>query len=81
MMLCNCKPLELCCRRVTKMRTSLALQKFQRLALVLCVIQLFVWGLLVGRAIGRGWTVAFVVAIGDSLLGLLIVSLKVLVIH
>ena len=51
------------------------------LALVLCVIQLFVWGLLVGRAIGRGWTVAFVVAIGDSLLGLLIVSLKVLVIH
>jgi hypothetical protein len=51
------------------------------LALLVCVVQLFVWGLLVGRAIGRGWPVALVVAIGDSLLGLLIVSLKVLVIH
>jgi len=51
------------------------------LALVICVAQLFIWGLLVGRAIGRGWTVALVVAVGDSLLGLLVVTLKVLVIH
>ena len=28
------------------------------LALVVCVVQLFVWGLTVGHAIGRGWPVA-----------------------
>jgi hypothetical protein len=51
------------------------------LALVVCVVQLFVWGLTVGHAIGRGWPVAVTVAIGDCLLGLVIVTLKVLVIH
>jgi len=51
------------------------------LALMVSVGQLFLWGLVVGRALGKGWPVAFVVAIGDCLLGLLIVVLKVLVIH
>ena len=51
------------------------------LALIVSVAQLFVWGLVVGRALDKGWTVAFVVAIGDCLLGLVIVFLKVLVIH
>lgn len=51
------------------------------LALVVCIIQLFVWGLTVGHAIGRGWPVAVTVAVGDCLLGLAIVALKVIVIH
>jgi hypothetical protein len=51
------------------------------LALIVSVAQLFLWGLVVGRALDKGWPVAFVVAIGDSLLGLVIVVLKVLVIH
>ena len=51
------------------------------LALIVSVAQLFLWGLVVGRAIGKGWPVALVVAIGDSLLGLVIVLLKVIVIH
>jgi hypothetical protein len=51
------------------------------LALAACMIQLFLWGLAVGHAIGRGWTLALVVATGDFILGLLIVALKVWVIH
>jgi hypothetical protein len=51
------------------------------LALVACVVQLFVWGLTVGHAFGRGWPVAIGVAIIDCLLGLVIVGLKVLIIH
>ena len=51
------------------------------LALIVSVAQLFLWGLAVGRAIGKGWPVALVVATVDCLLGLLIVVLKVLVIH
>ena len=51
------------------------------LALIVSVAQLFLWGLAVGRAIGKGWPVALVVATVDCLLGLVIVVLKVLVIH
>ena len=51
------------------------------LALVVCVIQLFIWGLIVGRAVNRGWGVALLVASVDCALGLLIVVLKVLVLH
>jgi hypothetical protein len=51
------------------------------LALAVSVAQLFLWGLIVGRALGKGWPVALVVALGDCLLGLVIVVLKVLVIH
>ena len=51
------------------------------LALIVSVAQLFLWGLVVGRALGKGWPVALVVATGDCLLGLVIVGLKVIVIH
>jgi hypothetical protein len=51
------------------------------LALLACIVQLFLWGLAVGRALGRGWPAAFVVAIVDCWLGLLIVGLKVFVVH
>ncbi len=51
------------------------------LALVACIVQLFLWGLAVGRALGRGWPAALAVAIVDCGLGLLIVGLKVAVVH
>jgi hypothetical protein len=50
-------------------------------ALAACVVQLFVWGLAVGHAIGKGWPTAVTVAVGDCLLGLVIVALKVVIIH
>jgi hypothetical protein len=51
------------------------------LALAVGVAQLFVWGLAVGRALGRGWTVTLLVALADVALGLVIVALKVFVVH
>ena len=51
------------------------------LALVVCIGQLFVWGLVVGRAAHSSRWLALRVAIVDSLLGIAIVGLKVLVIH
>ena len=50
-------------------------------ALFVCIGELFVWGLIVGRAAHSSWVVALRVAIVDSVLGLVIVALKVLVIH
>jgi hypothetical protein len=51
------------------------------LALLAAVVQLFVWGLAVGRAMRRGWLPALLVALVDLGLGLLIVVLKVAVLH
>lgn len=51
------------------------------LALAAAVAQLFVWGLVVGRALHRGWAVTLVVAFVDLGLGLLIVALKAAVLH
>jgi len=51
------------------------------LALAAGVGQLFVWGLIVGRAMDRGWGIALAVALVDCALGLLIVALKVWVLH
>jgi hypothetical protein len=51
------------------------------LALVVCIGQLFVWGLVVGRAAHSSRWLALRVAIIDSLLGVAIVGLKVVVIH
>jgi hypothetical protein len=51
------------------------------LALAVGVAQLFVWGLAVGRALGRGWLVALGVALVDVAMGLVIVGLKMLVLH
>jgi hypothetical protein len=51
------------------------------IALVVAIAQLFLWGLRVGHALGRGWGIALGVAAIDCALGLVIVVLKVLVIH
>jgi hypothetical protein len=51
------------------------------LALAVCIGQLFVWGLVVGRAAHSSRWLALRVAIIDSLLGIAIVGLKVVVIH
>lgn len=51
------------------------------LALILCVAQLFLWGLAVGHAIGKGWPTALLVALVDCGLGLVIVILKVIIVH
>jgi hypothetical protein len=51
------------------------------LALGVCIVQLFLWGLGVGLAIGRGWVVALATAAGDVLLGLLIVGFKIMFVH
>ena len=50
-------------------------------ALLVCIGELFVWGLIVGRAAHSSPVLTLRVAIVDSLLGLVIVALKVLVIH
>jgi hypothetical protein len=51
------------------------------LALVVCIVQLFLFGLAVGRRIDRGWPVTLLVAAVDCLLGCVIVVLKVIVLH
>ena len=51
------------------------------LALAVAIIQLFLWGVAVGRAIGRPWGMALIVGLVDLLLGLAIVALKVFVLH
>jgi hypothetical protein len=50
-------------------------------ALVVSIGQLFLWGLVVGRAAHRGWLLPLVVAVVDSMLGIAIVALKVAVLH
>jgi hypothetical protein len=62
-------------------RFGLAADTAIALALVVCIAQLFVWGLIVGRAAHSSRLIALRVAIIDSLLGVAIVALKVLVIH
>jgi hypothetical protein len=51
------------------------------LALVVCVVQLFLLGLAIGRALGRGWPAALGVAAVECGLGGLLVGLKVVVVH
>ena len=60
---------------------QLSLERAIDVALAVGVVQLFVWGLAVGRAVNRGWGVALVIAAVDCALGLLIVLLKVYVLH
>lgn len=50
-------------------------------ALIVSMAQLFVWGLVVGRAAHSSWWLAVGVATIDLLLGLAIVALKVVVLH
>ena len=51
------------------------------LALAVAVVQLFLWGLAVGLAVGRGWATAIGVGLVDLVLGLVIVGLKLAVLH
>ncbi len=50
-------------------------------ALLASIVQLFVWGLVVGRAAHAGWLRAVLVGLVDCALGVAIVIFKVLVIH
>jgi hypothetical protein len=50
-------------------------------ALIVSIGQLFLWGLIVGRAAHTSWPLAIGVAVIDSLLGILIVVFKNLVLH
>lgn len=51
------------------------------IALVASIVQLFLWGIAVGRAAHSRWSVALGIATVDCLLGILIVVLKVVIIH
>ena len=51
------------------------------IALLASLIQLFLWGLAVGRAAHATWPMALGVAMIDLALGILVVVLKVLVVH
>jgi hypothetical protein len=51
------------------------------LALIASIVQLFLWGLVVGRAAHGSWPFALGIAIVDCGLGILVVVLKVVVIH
>ncbi len=50
-------------------------------ALLASIVQLFIWGLVVGRAAHAGWVRAVLVGLVDCALGVAIVAFKVLVIH
>ena len=62
-------------------RLGLTVDRAIEIALAVSIGQLFLWGLVVGRAAHRGWVLPLVVAVVDSLLGLAIVALKVAVLH
>ena len=51
------------------------------IALIASIVQLFVWGLVVGRAAHERWLYALGVALVDCLLGIAIVVAKVVVLH
>lgn len=62
-------------------RIGLSVDLTIEIALALCIAQLFLWGVIVGRAAHRGWVLPLVVAVVDSLLGIVLVALKVAVLH
>jgi len=62
-------------------RLGLSVDTAIEIALVVCISQLFLWGVVVGRAAHHGWVLPLVVAIVDSLLGIVLVALKVMVLH
>jgi hypothetical protein len=51
------------------------------LALVVSIVQLFLWGLAIGRALDRGWGIALLTAGVECAFGMLLVGLKVVVVH
>jgi hypothetical protein len=50
-------------------------------ALLASLVQLFLWGLAVGRVTHRSWPSAFMVGAVDCALGVAVVALKVLILH
>ena len=61
--------------------TGLSADQAIGLALLASILELFLWGLVVGRASHGSWPFAFGIAIVDCSLGILVVVLKVVVIH
>jgi hypothetical protein len=53
----------------------------EELALIVCIIQLFAWGLAVGLRAYDHWVGALLSAFGNGALGLMVVSLEVAVLH
>jgi hypothetical protein len=51
------------------------------LALIVSIVQLFLWGLAIGRALDRGWGIALLTAAVECAFGMLLVGLKVIVVH
>jgi hypothetical protein len=51
------------------------------LALIVCIVQLFAWGLAVGRRAYDHWWPALASGFGNGILGLVVVSLEVAVLH
>jgi hypothetical protein len=51
------------------------------LALLVSIVQLFLWGLAIGRALNRGRGVVLLTAAAECALGLLLAGLKVVVVH
>jgi hypothetical protein len=60
---------------------GLTIDQAMATALIISIGQLFLWGLIVGRAAHSTWPLAIGVAVIDSLLGIVIVALKVIVLH
>lgn len=65
----------------TGMLPAVPVQQVLDIALAVCILQLFLWGLAVGRRLHRGWPVTLLVAGVDMALGLVVVVLKVVVLH
>lgn len=65
----------------TAMLEAVPVEPVLDIALFACLVQLFLWGLAVGRRLHRGWPVTLLVAGVDTALGLVIVLLKVVVLH
>jgi hypothetical protein len=53
----------------------------EELALIVCIVQLLAWGLIVGLRAYDHWVGALLSAFGNGLLGLMVVSLEVAVLH
>jgi hypothetical protein len=62
-------------------RIGMSINTAIAIALVISIGQLFLWGLVVGRAAHHGWVLPLIVAVVDVLLGVLIVALKIAVLH
>jgi hypothetical protein len=50
-------------------------------ALSVCLIQLFAWGLVLGRRAYKRWSTAVLSGIGNGLLGLALVALEIRIVH